>query len=637
MSDYKNLTTEQIEVLWKVFHESLDIVLVKNFDGNFVYCNKAVAKLYNTTPEEMVGKDDAFFTGNREQSDFFRDNVREIMKQGETEVVYEDSTNAETGEVRNFKSIKIPYKNEKGEDNIIVIAQDITQERAKEREINFILSTLNVGTWRWNIVDNELSWNDTNYNVFGINKEDFSGAYEAWENSLDPDDKEQALIDLNDALEGKRDFSTTFGIITPKGERRYIGGKGEVFRDKDGSPLKMIGINWDRTEEYLAEKRYEEQKRITQHQNRLASIGELAAGVGHEVNNPLAIADGMLNRLWKTYQKDPHNSEKIEELYSKTNIALKRIAEIVKGLKTFSRADDSNFRHFNPVFPIEETLGLVKEIYGKEDIIIDYKNSLSQETMIYGAIGSFQQILMNLLSNAKDALSVEKNKRISIEVATIDNTFRLNFSDNGPGMDKPTLDRIFEPFYTTKDVSKGTGIGLSLVRNFIEDFGGKININSEVGKGTTFVVDIPIAKFSQKEEMIETTLDNKTENVFENKVNAIIVDDEEYIVEFITEYLKEMGIKSNHFSSAVEALVFYRSNKENIDLVISDIKMPVMDGLEFYDNLKNKEQYQRGFVFITGGINNIDIHERYKDEKNVSILEKPFNYNDLLLMIKKHL
>lgn len=632
MGNHSELSNEQVEILWKLFNESLDLILIKDRNGKFVHCNKATADFYNTTPEKMIGKDDSHYTGDHKIVEALTESVREIIKSGKTQVIYEDVKD-KNGDLRYFKATKIPFKNNKGEDQVIIIGHDVTKEREKEKEVDFIMGAINFGTWRWNIVENDLVWNDSNYDVFGVDKDDFSGAYEAWEKTLDPNDKENAVQELNDALAGKIDFSTTFGIITGNGEKRYIGGKAEIFRNEKGEPLEMIGINWDRTKEHLAEMKYEQQKKITQHQNRLASIGELAAGVGHEINNPLAIADGMLHRMWMTYQNDRDNVEKIQDMYNKTEVALKRISNIVKGLKTFSRSDDVDFKDFDPILSLNETLDLVKEIYMQENIIIDLENSIDKKISIYGLQSSFQQIFMNLLSNARDALEHSDTKLISIKVSLDSYMLKIVFSDNGPGIKEEILEKIFEPFFTTKGVSEGTGIGLSLVRNFVEDFKGEMRVDSTLGEGTCFEIKIPFkeARSLDKKQINKNEIESK--DFFNGKINAIIVDDEEHVLEILQEYVVDMGIKVKKFSSAVDALEYCRSSDEPVDIIISDIKMPEMNGMTFYEKASEENLFKKGFLFITGGVNNINIHQKYDDTENVSILEKPFKYEDLFLNI----
>jgi signal transduction histidine kinase len=127
------------------------------------------------------------------------------------------------------------------------------------------------------------------------------------------------MREFYDAIAGKQDFNTTFEITTPDGSQRFIGGKGEVFRDQNGVPIRMVGINWDKTKEHLASVELEQQKKVAQHHTKLASIGELAAGVGHEINNPLAIAKGFLFSLQK---KLAGNDESIINTFTKVNNAL---------------------------------------------------------------------------------------------------------------------------------------------------------------------------------------------------------------------------------------------------------------------------------------------------------------------------
>lgn len=252
---------EEKELLERIFNQTIDIIIVKDWNGKFVKCSPSLAHLYNTTPEEMVGKDDFDFTGNKEQAEFFKKNAQAIMEKGQREIVIEESTNTENGEVRQFRSIKTPFINHRGEKQIIVVAQDITDIIKLQNEHQFILKAMKVGTWSWDVVNDKLEWSDANYEVFGIDKKDFSGAFDAWEKMVHPEYLKTVKLELQQALDGVRVFNTTFPILTPEKELRYIGGKGEVYRDQAGKPIKMIGVNWDKIVEHLNFLENEERKK----------------------------------------------------------------------------------------------------------------------------------------------------------------------------------------------------------------------------------------------------------------------------------------------------------------------------------------------------------------------------------------
>ncbi len=235
----------------------------------------------------------------------------------------------------------------------------------------------------------------------------------------------------------------------------------------------------------------EEQKHIIRHQNKLASIGELAAGVGHEINNPLMISMGYTEIIKKLLLKEDIKNPKIFENLEKQIIAHERIQNIVNGLRVFSRNDTENAIPFSLKSAIDQTFGLVSEIFAKEGCAI-INETPNAEFYIFGVVGEIQQVIMNLITNAKHAVEGQKKKeiRVSLSEASRDKVV-ITVSDNGRGIPEEIREKIFNPFFTTKEVGKGTGLGLALVQKIIEKMNGEIQVESKLGSGTTFKISIP--------------------------------------------------------------------------------------------------------------------------------------------------
>lgn len=239
------------------------------------------------------------------------------------------------------------------------------------------------------------------------------------------------------------------------------------------------------------EKELQREKAINFQNAKLASIGELSAGIAHEINNPLSIAMGYLLTLKndKSLELPEQQKEKLE----KVKAAHTRIKNIVKGLRNFSRLDNTEKEEFNLSQTIEESVLFVKEIYLKQGVHIEM--SLEENISLYGNQGEIQQVVMNLLSNARDAVEdAEFNTDlmlIQIKLHKIDDRVIFSMQDNGSGIPDNVKDQIFDPFFTTKRVSKGTGIGLAICHRIVEDHAGVIEIQSEQGHGTTFQLSFP--------------------------------------------------------------------------------------------------------------------------------------------------
>lgn len=476
---------------------------------------------------------------------------------------------------------------------------DITESQKLQDEQKFILSSAKVGIWKWDIVNNVLEWDDSLYDLYDVNKNEFDGAYDAWEKTLHPKDKDRAKKDLEEALLGNKDFDTTFAILTKNKEIKYIGGRATIHREESGAPVYMYGINWDKTDEHLAQQELVEQRKIAFHNSKLASIGSLAAGVGHEINNPLAIIRGYMSIIRKmAFEGRGLSKEDIEGFANKINMSVDRIANIVSGLRAFSRSDFDSKTRFNITEAIEEYISMIKEIYSKEGIDITQSGiGFDEDIYINGNRGKIQQVLMNFLSNAKDATLGQKKRIINI-IATVENgNFKLQVSDNGPGVPEEVVDRVFDPFFTTKDVGQGTGIGLSISQGIIDEHGGEIKLLSD-SEMTTFQISLPTVKAPRPKIIKESEGDHISLEGY----SVLLAEDEADIRAYLEKKLKELGLKVQTFANGEGLYSEYIKAPEEYDIIISDMKMPVMDGVTLLRKIRGQNLKQPKFIVVTGGI-----------------------------------
>ncbi|MGK0367238.1 MAG: signal transduction histidine kinase/CheY-like chemotaxis protein [Thermoproteota archaeon] len=463
-----------------------------------------------------------------------------------------------------------------------------------------------------------------------IEAENLEMVYKANVYDIVEESHRQSFIDFNNRVcSGSRE-SLIFEIIGLNGTRRHMESYSAPYKLENGETA-HIAITNDITIKVNLEQKYRKQKALTQHHTKLASIGELAAGVGHEINNPLAIIKGYISIMNSQNEK---NDNDIDKYMTKINLAISRISKIVEGLRTFSRSDSNESVEFSPLEAIDETFNLLYEIYRLEGIDFSLsKKSYDEHFIIDANRGNFQQVLMNLISNAKDAVSKNENKKIEISLDIHESTLIVKVIDNGHGIPKEIFEKVFDPFFTTKDVNKGTGIGLSLAYNFINKMNGTICFKRNVKQGTTAIVEIPLN--IQKIIKPASNLEQNEEDLHKYKVRAIVADDEEDLREILLSILNNMGIDVSVVENGKLALELYTKSPEKFDFIISDMNMPVMDGptlLKTIRSLKNIKQPK--FIFITGGVN-IDF-ENNDNELNRLIdgyFLKPFNEETIIEVI----
>lgn len=420
------------------------------------------------------------------------------------------------------------------------------------------------------------------------------------------------------------------------------------------------------------EKKLAEQKRITYHNSKLASLGELAAGVGHEINNPLTIINGYLSTLNLKAEKNGYLSK--EELFSysqKMEKAIYKIADIVKGLRAFSRQDSDDFENFDVINALEESLDLIREIYAGYGIQVDlsvlpYLSGSSQplgskekrkdlKAFVLGNRGQFQQVIMNLLSNSKYAIKDSEEKFIKISAHISKNSIKILMEDSGPGVSENLKEKIFDPFFTTKGIHDGTGIGLSLSHKIICDHSGIFKLEDSL-KGALFSIELPLTKTDssnspqissrQPNESVDqnsklspnhNSLIEKTSLNFLSHLHFMLVDDEKDILDFVSNILEGYGATVETFKNGQLALANFQEHPEKYHLVISDIRMPVMNGLQLLKKIVNIKK-DIPFLFITGDMNvNFETEDSTLKKYVNGVLYKPFQENQIIELILKTL
>ncbi len=375
----------------------------------------------------------------------------------------------------------------------------------------------------------------------------------------------------------------------------------------------------------LIDEELQNQINFTIHQSRLASIGLLAAGVGHEINNPLTIISGQLFLLENYLIHSHRYDDETKKRFVKMNNSIERISNIVKGLKTFSRNDEMEFKHFNVLELVKETTDMLLDIYRKEGVELILTGEM-KPCFVLGSRGRIQQVLVNLISNAKDATLERASRKIEIELSSDEESIKIAVQDNGSGITEEIKDKIFDPFFTTKEIKKGTGIGLSIVNNIVKDHFGKIELETQENVGTKFIVTLPSSHPDEDIESGHISSQNKKGIKF--KKTILVVDDEEDIRDFLKDVLSDFCENIVLASDGVEAIDVLDQSK--IDLVITDIKMPRLDGFKLLDHTVNHLGEKRPkFLFISGGVDLTPLQDEMLARFSHGVIQKPFNPEDI--------
>ena len=242
-------------LLRNIINSLTDVVIVKDYEGKYVYCNEAVSSLYQTTPEDMIGKDDFDYTRNREQADFFFENVRSVMDRFETEEVYESTTNTKTGEIRHFQSMKVPFRDAQDQLKALIVAKDITDITNLKEEVDRnrkrleqVLEVSQEGLWEWNTQTNAVLHNHQWELITGVKRSE--NTFKEFEECILDEDKPKVHEALGLLLEKNEPYSIEFRMKRPDGKVIWVWDRGKVAEfDEDGNPVWLVGIVQDITAE----------------------------------------------------------------------------------------------------------------------------------------------------------------------------------------------------------------------------------------------------------------------------------------------------------------------------------------------------------------------------------------------------
>jgi C4-dicarboxylate-specific signal transduction histidine kinase len=321
------------------------------------------------------------------------------------------------------------------------------------------------------------------YSLYEIKKENFSGAYDAFEKTLHPDDASRVGQELELCVKNKTNFQSEFRVITPDGRMKRIAASGKSIFNNQGQLIRIVGTNSD-----VTEKRENEIKLIQA--SKMSTLGEMSSGIAHEINNPLAIISG---KIYKTKMLLSEQGFDVQEIIKnlenieKTN---QRIVKIIQGLRSFSRDDSADpFVSRTVRSLVEETLTFCTSRFNGQNIKIEWED-ISPEIQVDCRPSQIQQVLLNLLNNSYDAILNQSEKWIRIKAYNEGSSVSIEIIDSGPGISPHVREKIFEPFFTTKPTGQGTGLGMSISHGIIKSHKGDLIVD-EKNNNTCFRLTLP--------------------------------------------------------------------------------------------------------------------------------------------------
>ncbi|MDD2764799.1 MAG: PAS domain S-box protein [Opitutaceae bacterium] len=550
-----------------------DHIYFKDRQSRFVRINASLARHFGLhSPDEAAGKTDFNFFGEEHARRAYEYEQR-LMRTGEALIDLEEKEIWPDGHVTWASTTKVPLRDADGTINGLVgISRDITERKQAEERIREQAAMLDQASDAIYVTDLDctiLNWNRAAERIYGWPAAEAIGR------------KTTELISCSDPLVA----SVRANVIEKgecSGERRQttkVGRPVEVFsrltllHDDRGRPRAILVINTDITEKKELEARFLRAQR-------LESVGALASGIAHDLNNVLApiIMGAPLLR-------DSVKEENARKLLALIETSARRGADIVKQVLTFARGTEGQRVSLQPKHLVRDMLKITAETFPKNIQVED--ESAAEVRLVEGDATQLHQALMNFCVNARDAMPDGGRLTVAAENVTLDEAaaaqmpgahagryVRLRVSDTGGGIPPEVQNRMFEPFFTTKGLGKGTGLGLSTAMGIAKGHGGFVRFCSQVGKGTTFAVYLPAAPAG------EQPADARSMPPWPLAAGELVllVDDESAVREVACQALTEFGYRVISCAGGAEAIVQFRASQSKVRLVVTDMMMPEMDG-----------------------------------------------------------
>jgi PAS domain S-box-containing protein len=479
--------------------------------------------------------------------------------------------------------------------------------------------------------------NRRGFETMGYSEEDFERGLQALQ-MLVPEDRVRAAQDISRTMGGessgheyqalRRDGSTFPVLIhsTP------------IIRD--GRPTGLRGLMVDITDRKRAEEEREWMQERLRHSEKMEAIGQLAGGIAHDFNNHLSAILGFAEILLER-QHDPEHIRFTEGIIK----SCKRSAELTRQLLTFARRG----KYLTVLVDLKQVIGEVVQILKHS---IDKRITLTQvddgkPALVLGDPHELQNALMNLALNARDAMPEGGELTFATQIRELDDAtcrrlpydifpgdfLQVSVTDTGSGIEKEIQTRIFEPFFTTKELGKGTGLGLASVYGTVKNHHGAVIVYSELGRGSCFKLLLPLAEVRDGEvvEHREPRAEIQSLGITPGSRQILVVEDEELVGQMLLAQLRNMGFRAVLMPDGQSAVEHFKIAWDGIDLVIMDLVMPNLSGLEAFRAFKRIQPEVR--VVVSSGYSVDGEAQKIMDEGAVAFLQKPYQIGELIRVL----
>lgn len=511
--------------------------------------------------------------------------------------------------------------------------------RESEERLQLVMEATLDGIWDWDLRTGETYFSPGYFRMLGYTPDEFALHFESLSELIHPDEQADVSRVNKECIEGVSDiFSLVYRMRAKNGQWRWILGRGRVVaRDEQGRALRLVGSHVDVTESKRTDEERDQLREQLLQAQKMEALATLAGGVAHDFNNLLQAIGGHTQLMLSGRSPDDPERPKLRTIAR----AVERGGQLVQRLLLFGRQAEAQRRPLNLNQEVADAAKILERTILRM-ISIELQPAEQLWTVSADPV-QIEQVLINLGVNAADAMPEGGTLTIATANVELDKSqtlvcpgiqpgrfVLLTVSDTGSGMDEQTIDKIYDPFFTTKGMGKGTGLGLASVYGIVQDHGGCIACDSQVGQGTTFRIYLPAMPDDAPEASPPSSSETSPQGGHET---ILVVDDEADLRELTAEALQSFGYTTLMASDGQEALDIYAAEKESIGLVLLDLNMPGMSGQRCLQELLDMDPNAR--VLILSGYIVDNQAEKMLQAGAAGFIGKPCQIGDLLGKIRE--
>lgn len=450
-----------------------------------------------------------------------------------------------------------------------------------------------MGIWDWDVKNNSLVWDESMYKLYGVSSENFGGAYEAWVQGVHPGDRESSGKEVEQALANQKEFNTEFRVVHPDGQIRHLKAVADVYRDGNGQAERMIGLNWDITDQKRIEAELINTKDVAEKANRTKS--EFLANMSHEIRTPLNAVIGF-SELLTSVSVDQQTRKYATSIKTAGNSLLKIINDILDLSKIEAGMMDISNHPMNLYHIFSEVQQIFKEQVMKKglEFSIDIDSTLPKMVILDEI--RLRQVLLNIVGNAikftdNGYIRLTAGKEVKVSPSSRVNLV-ISVEDTGIGIAKEDQQLIFDSFkqqsgHITRKYG-GTGLGLTICRKLVEMMNGSITVSSSPEAGSTFTITLFDVEITLSENDPDTRVSLDIGSTLFEPAKILVVDDIESNRNMLRDILTRVGLETIEAESGKTSIEKVLS--ERPDLILMDIRMPEMDGYEATTHIRKLPQ-----------------------------------------------